>query len=282
MGLLLTVGLLGDADRNSTWEQYLRPHPSVAKVVLTKNLKAVGKVDACIILNDKDALQQAYTLLRQGIHCFIVGKLPTDLPMLIRLQQTVEEGGSILQFANWSYFNPVSLWMLEQVPKPRIMHFSREVNSKHSDAGTKLDLLWLDDMALAIRWVNSGVYKIETQSVGSPTQTISRNTYIQFDNGTTASLFHTRHATENRHIRYVSDERMILESNVIEKNVTSTFYHEKDLIIDNKSFTQELPASQAINRFLKSILMHSKSDYGIYDLVRLVRTIAKSNASISK
>src|SRR5690606_14690516 len=247
MGLLLTVGLLGDADRNSTWEQYLRPHPSVEKVVLTKTLKAVGKVDACIILNEKDALQQAYTLLRQGIHCFIVGKLPTDLPMLTRLQQTVEEGRTILQFANWSYFNPVSLWMMEQIQKPRVLHFSREVNYKKAEAGTKLDHLWIEDMALALRWVNSGVYKIEAQSVGPQTQTISRNTYIQFDNGSSASLFHTLHATENRHVRYITDDRMILETNVIEKNVTSTFYQDKDLIIENKSFAQELPASQAIN-----------------------------------
>jgi hypothetical protein len=283
MAHFLTVGLLGDADRNSTWEQYLRPHPSVEKVVLTKSVKAIGNVDACIILNDLDALQQAHQLIKQGIHCFLVGKLPTDLPTLIKVQNVAEEAGTILQFANWSYFNPASLWMIDQMPKPRVIHFDRQVSSKSVDTSLRIDLLWIEDLALIMRWVNSGVFKIECQSVSTPLQTLTRNTWVQFDNGSTASMFHTLHANTDRHTRFATNEHGMLEADVLAKTVTATYFSDNKVMSrDEKSFQNELPAGQALNRFLKAIQMKSRSEYGIHDVVRLIRTVAKSNATVSK
>lgn len=282
MAQLLTVGLLGDADRNSTWENYLRPHPSVEKVVLTKSVKAVGKVDACIILNESEALQNTYTLMRQGIHCFVVSRLPTDLPMLTRLEHIAEEAGTVLQFANWAYFNPVSLHMQEQVSKPRLLHVTRELSSKTYDSSIKLDHLWIEDLSLILRWINSGVFRIEVQSIATPVKTHTRNTWVQFDNGTTATMFHTLFSSDNRHVRYASDDKMILEANILAKSMKSTFHDVSEDITEFKEFNDELPASQAVNRFLKAIIMKNRSEYGIHDLVRLMRTIAKSNATVSK
>jgi hypothetical protein len=279
MAQLLTVGLLGEPDRISAWEQYLRPHPSVGKVVLTKDLKALGSIDACIILDEQDALSHAYNLGRQKVHVFIVGKLPTDLPMLIRLQNTIEESRSVLQFSNWSYFNPVSLWMLEHLPRPRLLHTTREVTNSVNDPHLKLDNLWIEDLALTLRWINSGIHKIDTHMVQIGDSTLSRNTWIQFENGTTATLFHSMQAQNNRHVRYAYDDRITLEANVIEKNVIATYINNDETFVENKSFAKDLPANQAITRFLKAIQMQSKAEYGIYDVLHLVRCMAKGNSS---
>lgn len=279
MAQLLTVGLLGEPDRISTWEQYLRPHPSVGKVVLTKDLKALGSIDACIILDEHDGLSHAYSLARQGIHVFIVGKLPTDLPMLIRLQNTIEESRSVLQFSNWSYFNPVSLWMLEHLPRPRLLHTTREVTNTVADPHLKLDNLWIEDLALTLRWINSGIHKIDTHMIPLGDSTFSRNTWIQFENGSTATLFHSMQAQSNRHIRFAFDERIMLEANIVDKNVIGTYIDNDETFIENKSFTKELPADQAIARFLKAIQMQTKAEYGIYDVLHLVRSMAKANSS---
>lgn len=279
MAQLLTVGLLGEPDRISTWEQYLRPHPSVGKVVLTKELKALGSIDACIILDEVDALNHAYSLSRQGIHTFIVGKLPTDLPMLIRLQNTVEESRSVLQFSNWSYFNPVSLWMMEHLPRPRLLHTTRQVTNQNPDPHLKLDNLWIEDLALTLRWIRSGIHKMETHSVQTGETTVCRNTWVQFDNGTTATLFHTTQAQVNIHTRFAFDERITLEAGIIEKKITATYKNGQESYVDSKSFEQELPANQAITRFLKAIQMQTKAEYGIFDVVHLVRAMAAANSS---
>ena len=283
MAQLLTVGLLGDADRNSTWEHYLRPHPSVEKVVLTKSIKAIGKVDACIILNDHEALQHALTLTKQGVHCFLVGRISTELPALVRLQHLSEEAGTTLQFANWSYFNPVSLWMIEKLPKPGIVHINRHVSSKSLDATVKLDHHWMEDLALVMRWMHSGVYRFECNSVALPHQTITRNTWIQFDNGATASMHHTLHAAADRHVRFASNDSCLLEADILKKSATATYFAQTGSpTVETHDFADELPVAQALNRFLKAILMKSRSEYGIHDVVRFVQTIAKSNATVSK
>jgi len=279
MARLLTIGLLGEPERSSTWEQYLRPHPSVGKVVLTKELKALGNIDACIILDEQDSLNHAYSLGRQGIHVFIIGKLPTDLPMLIRLQNTIEESRSVLQFSNWSYFNPVSLWMMEQLPRPRMLHTSREVTNAVNDPHLKLDNLWIEDLALTLRWVNSGIHKMDTNMVQIGDATLSRNTWVQFENGTTATLFHAMQAQANTHTRFAFDDRITLEANVIDKNVIATYVNNDDTFVEKKSFAKERPANQAITRFLKAIQMHSKAEYGVYDVLHLVRSMAKGNSS---
>ncbi len=283
MAQLLTVGLLGDADRNSTWEHYLRPHPSVEKVVLTRSIKAIGKVDACIILNDHEALQNALTLTKQGVHCFLVGRIPTELPALIRLQHLSEEAGTTLQFANWSYFNPVSLWMIEQLPKPGIVHINRQVSYKSMETPVSLDHYWMEDLALVLRWLHSGVYRFECNSVAQPQQTITRNTWIQFDNGATASMHHTLYASSDQHLRFASSDSCLLEADILKKSATATYYAQTGTpSVESLDFTDELPATQSLNRFLKAIQMRSRSEYGIHDVVRLVQTIAKSNATVSK
>jgi hypothetical protein len=279
MAQLLTVGLLGEPDRISTWEQYLRPHASVGKVVLTKDLKALGSIDACIILDEQEGLSHAYSLARQRIHVFFVGKLPTDLPMLIRLQNTIEESRSVLQFSNWSYFNPVSLWMLEHLPRPRLLHTTREVMNTFADPHLKLDNLWIEDLALTLRWINSGIHKIDTHMIQVGNYTLSRNTWIQFENGATATLFHTMQAESNRHVRFAFDERIILEANILDKNVIGSYIDNDETFKENRSFTKELPADQAISRFLKAIQMQTKSEYGVHDVLHLVRTMAKANSS---
>ncbi len=280
MAKRLSIGILGDPQRGSVWEQYLRPHPTVSQVVITEKLSVLGSVDACIILDEQDPLHAAEALAKEGVHLFLVGRLPSDLPALIRLQHTIEEIGSVLQFSNWAYFNPLSLWMMEQIPRPRIIHCHREIDETQSDAGVKLDNLWIEDLALVLRWIDSGIHRLETQYTRNGDLTLSRNTYVQFDNGTSASLFHTLFSRTHRHLRYANDDKTTIEADILGKSVHMVRSMPPDRIFETKTFSQELAANQAVSRFLKSIQMRQRAEYGIFDMVRLVKAIVAANSSI--
>lgn len=277
----LTIGLLGEPDRLTAWEQYLRPHPSVGEVVLTQNVLALGDIDACIILDDVDPLSYAFTLARQGVHIFVVGKLPTDLIALKRLQFTAEESSTIMQFSNWAYFNPVTLWMMEHITRPRLIHIIREVPLQIAqESHANLENLWIEDLSLAMKWVDSGVHRMDTQTIATDSGGIAKNAYIQFDNGASASFFLSMQSNEHRHNRYIYDQKVSLEANILAKSATLRHLEQAHLPPETRNFTKELPANQAINRFLKSIQMKRPSEYGIYDIVRLVKTITSTKSTV--
>jgi hypothetical protein len=279
----LTIGLLGEPERLNAWEQYLRPHPSVGEVVLTQNVLALGKIDACIILDEHDPISYAFTLARQGVHIFIVGKLPSDLPSLKRLQFTAEESRVVMQFSNWAYFNPVTLWMMEHVARPRMIHITREIPKSQADENlVKLDNMWIEDLSLVLKWIDSGVHRLDTQEIPTEGGIIARNAYIQFDNGASASFFLSTHANEQRHQRFVYDQNVAVEADILAKKASVWHIAHPELPVEQRTFSKELAANQAINRFLKSMQMKRISEYGIYDVVRLMKIVSSSKGNESR
>lgn len=274
----LTIGLLGEPGRAVAWEGYLRPHPSVAEVVITSRSEALGPVNACIILSDKQPLQEAIKLAKSGIHVFLVGKLPLELPSLLQLLEIVEESRTVAQFSNWAYFNPVSLWMMDLMPRPRILHCSREVPppGEHDEPG-RLDTMWVEDLSLIMKWVNSGVHRFETQSVESDGIPTSRQAFLKFDNGATATFHLTISSGSPRHMRFAADNYGRLEADILSKqgvHIPGSLVNLTSPVV-NKDFSGEIPAQYAITRFLKSIHMKRPSEYGIFDAVQLARTLAR-------
>jgi len=75
----MKVGIVGDAKRAVAWEKHLRPHRIVKEVELCAHINEVGKVDACLLIDDTD---QNLDLLLEGIHqgfnCFLISRPPTN------------------------------------------------------------------------------------------------------------------------------------------------------------------------------------------------------------
>lgn len=281
MAGLLRIGILGEPDRTAAWEKYLRIHPSVSEVVLTNAITALGDIHACILLDETDALTNALHFARHGIHVFLVTRIPTDLPALIRLQNTVEESRTIAQFANWAYFNPASLWMIEQIPRPRMLHVYREIPVQHArEHQLRLDNLWIEDLSLMLKWVDSGVHRMETQSMVHDQETIFRHGFIQFDNGTSATFALTLKSSNLQHKRLIFDSNTVMEADIIARKVYLNRNIPNVLPYEARDFSNELPVQQSITRFLKAIQMRSQAEYGIFDVVRLVRTLAAAKTTL--
>jgi hypothetical protein len=279
----LSIGLLGDPERTAAWEQYLRPHPTVREVVVTHDLNALGNVNACILLGTETLLGKATQLAREGIHTFLVGRLSTDLPSLIRLMNTAEESRTIVQFANWAYYNPVSLWMMDEIQRPRILHTLREIPAPLDDGATiRLDELWLEDLSLALKWMNSGVHNFETDVLHSSDKIIARHAWLKFDNGSTASFHVTLSNGPQRHMRFASDDKIRFEADITAKSAVRLLNSNDTAQTETRSFNREIPANHAISRFLKSIVMKRPSEYSIYDLVHLARTLANAKTRLSR
>jgi hypothetical protein len=279
----LSIGLLGEPERTAAWESYLRPHPTVREVVVTSDLNALGNVNACIILSSDTLLGKATQLAREGIHTFLVGRLSTDLPSLIRLMNTAEESRTIVQFANWAYYNPVSLWMMDELPRPRMMHTLREIPFPLEE-GTplRLDEMWLEDLSLTLKWINSGVHTFETDIINTAGKTIMRHAWLKFDNGSTASFHLSMTNSVPRHLRFASDEKTRFEADITAKSATRVMLGDGYDQFETREFNREIPASHAISRFLKSIVMKRPSEYGIYDLVHLARTLANAKTRLNR
>jgi hypothetical protein len=277
----LRIGILGEPDRTLAWEKYLRIHPSVAEVVCTTAIPALGDILACILLDESDALNNAIHFARHGLHVFLVCRIPTDLPMLIRLQHTVEESHSVAQFVNWAYFHPISLWMMEQMPRPRVLHSYREVPLQHvRDHTLRLDNLWLEDLSLVLKWVDSGVHKIESHTVVQANETVCRHAWLQFDNGTSATFSLSQKSASLQHKRLAFDTNTTIEADIIARKIHLNRTQQDTLPYEVRDFTSELPVQQAITRFLKAIQMRRAAEYGIFDVVRLARTLAAAQTTL--
>jgi hypothetical protein len=279
----LSIGLLGEPERTAAWEQYLRPHPTVREVIVTNDLNAMGSVDAAIIIGTDALLGKATQLTRNGIHTFLVGRLTTDLPALIRLMNTAEESRTSVQFSNWAFYNPVSLWMMDELPRPRMMHSVREIPYPlENGAPVRLDEMWLEDLSLSIKWLNSGVHSFDTDLIQSSGKTIARHAWVKFDNGSTASFHVSLSNGPQRHMRFASDNKIRFEANVTAKSVVRILLTQDNHQVESRSFSREIPANHAISRFLKCIVMKKSSDYGIYDMVHLARVLANAKIHLNR
>lgn len=275
----MKVGIVGDATRTVAWEKHLRPHGIVSEVNLVPSISDLGKLDACLILDDSlnnlDNLLQAIQL---GYNCFLIAKQPTDSIKLEKIHRATKESGVKVQFSHWPSLAPATQWMMDEINRPHFLHITRYVaRSTLVDPVNEFKNLWIDELGLCIKWINSGVHHIEAQSVWmDKSNPISIHLFLRFDNGSTASIIVYVSAHESQHHRLACSKSEVLDCNVPTQSIRVGRLNDGGhLFFGKQIFDPAQAAEKAALLFLKSIQLNTETSYSSYDALQLANQIQK-------
>ncbi len=275
----MKVGIVGDASRTVAWEKHLRPHSIVQEVDLCPSLKEVGDVDACLILDDSpNNLDVLLDGIHNGLNCFLITKQPTDVPKLDRIHRAAREAGVFVQFSHWPTLAPATQWMMDKISKAQFIHITRQLNrSQLVNPQEEFRGLWIDELGLCLKWIDSGVHHIEAKMMKlDDNNPISIHLFLRFDNGSTASIFVYAAAEENQHHRVVCNRNQVLDCHVPSQTIRVGRLNDGNHLFFNKqSFDPATAAEKSALLFLKSVQLKSESAYTSYDALNLAQNVAK-------
>lgn len=281
----MKIGIVGSAERVVAWEKNLRPHQSVSEVIIARTLEDLGKVDACILIDDSETQLETLTkAVKSGLHSFLVSKLPLDTSQIEKIYHASEESNVTVQFSHWPSLAPASQWMSQKIPKPRFIHIVREIS--HTDFMERsfdLDYFWIDELALCIKWIDGATHQIDVKRADL---NINRggaiHLFVRFDSGATAGIFVSTASAENYHKRVVSDQSYILDCDVLNQSVRAGQSNDEGhLFFEKKMFDSTRAAELASTQFLKAIQLRKSTPFGVYDLLKTLNVIDKINRKIS-
>lgn len=275
----MKIGIVGPADRAVAWETHLRHHQSVSEVEIAAKLREIGKVDACLIIDDSDQnLQHLLKAIQVGYHSFLIAPLPTDNEMVEKVYHAAEEANVHLQFAHWPTLAPASQWMSQRIRKPTFLQVIREINhTKFMEMGYDLDYFWIDELAFCLKWIDGAVHHIEIKKAGLPqTEDCAIHLFLRFDSGATAAVYVNTCAPEDRHNRFAADQSFLADCDVLSQTVRlgkntsgSSIYFEK------QTFDPSQTAEKAVTLFIKAIQLNKRTPFNGYDAWQLCLTIDK-------
>lgn len=275
----MKVGIVGDATRGLAWEGHLRPHSIVRQVDLVSSLSDLDSVDACFILDESpknlDVLLEG---IHKGFNCFFIAKPPTDTSKLERIHRAAKEAGVLVQLAHWPTLAPATQWMMDKIARPGFIHIEKEVNRNQLvDVEHEFRHLWIDELGLCLKWIDSGIHHIEAKQVHlSEGHPIVIHLFLRFDSGASASINVYVGASENHHKRLISNKKVILECNVPAQTIKLGRINESDrLFFEKQVFDPATAAEKAALLFLKSIQLNKQSAYNNYDALRLAVYVEK-------
>ncbi len=275
----MKIGIAGDASSGLAWEQHLRPHSIVRQVDLTPNLADLDNVDACFILdNSPNNLDLLLEGVQKGFNIFFIAKQPTDISKLEKVHSAAKEAGVMVQFAHWPTLAPATQWMIDKINKPNFIHIEKEINrSQIIDAQTEFDYLWIDELGFCLKWIDSGIHNIEAKKITlQDTLPIAIHLFLRFDNGATASINVYSGASENNHMRLISNKSTFLECNVPSQTVKLGRVSDSNrLYFEKQVFDPSTAAEKAALLFLKSIQLNKETAYTSYDALQLAIHIDK-------
>jgi len=282
----MKVGIVGRADRAVAWEKHLRPHKSVSEVIIANKLNGVGKVDACLLLNEsEDRLQQLLKAVKIGYHTFLIAPLPIKTALVEKVYHAAQESNVLLQFSHWPTLAPASKWMAKKVSKPSFIQIIREVSHpEFLESDHDFNYYWIDELAFCLRWVNSAVHHIDLKTVElSGNRLYALHMFLRFDSGATANIYINTASAKTRHNRLAANNNFILDCNVVEQTVRqgeeNTNGH---LYFDKQSFDATKAAELSALEFLKSVQMNRQTIYNGYHLLELTKTIDKIKKRLAR
>lgn len=281
----MNIGIVGTAERAVAWETNLRPHRSVSEVVIAPSLNDLGKVDACILIDDSDSkLDTLMKAVKAGYHSFLVSQLPLDTARVEKIYHASEESNVMVQFSHWPTLAPASQWMFQTVQKPRFIHIIREIS--HTDfleRNFNLDYYWIDELAFCIRWIDGATHHVDVKRADLNIKKGGAiHLFLQFDSGATAGIFVTTASAENHHKRVGADRSFILDCDVLSQKVRAGRSNgEGHLFFDKKVFDASTSAELASTLFLKAIQLRKPTAFGAYDLFRTLKVVDKINRKIT-
>lgn len=271
----MKVGIIGPAKRAVAWENHLAGHRSVSEIVIAADIDKATAIDACVLLHDD--LNEALQAIKNGIHCFIVAKLPTDIAAIERLYYTSEEAGVRLQFSHWSTLSPAAQWISNQIPAPSFIQTNHWIDHTYFlENDITLHSLLIDDLAYCLKYINSSVHQISHNNSKLSSNPIATHLMLRFDNRSTACIYINTAADENHHQRFISDNNFLIDYEVKPQRIRmGRKSNEGPLFFDHKKFDPSTTAEQAVIKFLKAIQLKKPTLYNGYDLLHLAKTIKK-------
>lgn len=282
----MKVGIVGDAKRAVAWEQHLRPHQIVKEVELCPAIKEVGKVDACLLIDESDnKLDLLLEGIQQGLNCFLISRPPTNTEKLEKVYRATKEAGVHVQFSHWPTLAPATQWMMDRMQRPSFLSITREVNyTQFINAEEEFRQFWIDELGFCLKWVDSGIHHIEAKQISIENKhTIGIHIFLRFDNGTTADIRVYTGASENTHKRIASTKQEVLECNVPSQTIRIGRLNSGDhLFFDKQSFDPVKAAEKAALLFLKSVQMRQEPPYTSYDAYQLSLQIEKIQKRLSQ
>ncbi|HLR77150.1 MAG TPA: hypothetical protein VK106_05780 [Balneolaceae bacterium] len=279
----MKVGIIGPADRALAWEKHLAGHPFVSEIIIAANLQKIGPVDACLLLSETDAnTQQTLAALKKGLHTFLISNLPLNLKTAEKLYFASNEASVRLQFSHWPTLAPASQWIANKIPKPSFLQIVREItHSTFLESNSTHKAFWIDELAYCLKSINSTVFQISYNCSRLSGKTIATHILLQFDNGSTASIYINTAAESDSHRRYISDINYGIETKVAAQEIRiMRRLNEEPLFFERKKFDPATAAEQAVVKFLKAIRLKKVTLYNGYDLLQLNKTIEKIKAKV--
>ncbi|MDX1618185.1 MAG: hypothetical protein R3224_05330 [Balneolaceae bacterium] len=280
----MKIGIVGSAERAVAWEKNLRPHQSVSEVIIAKNLKDLGTIDACILIDDSETQLDTLTdAVKAGYHSFLVSKLPLDRTRIEKIYHASEESNVTVQFSHWPSLSPATQWMSQKVTKPRFIHIVREIaHTDFMERDFEFDYYWIDEVALCISWIDGATHQVDVKRTELDTDKGGAiHLFLRFDSGATAGIFVSTASPRNYHKRVVSDHTFMLDCDVQSQNVragqASGAGH---LFFEKKVFDPSRSAELASTQFLKAIQLKHSAPFGAYDLLRTLHVVDKANKRI--
>lgn len=281
----MKIGIVGAADRAAAWENHLRPHRSVSEVIITAELKDLGDVDACFLLDSSPA-DSGYllTAIKNGLHTFLIAPLPTGQAFAEQIYHAAEEANVLVQFSHWPTFAPASQWMQQQIKKAAFAQINREIShTRYIESEHHLRHFWVDELALCLKWMNATVHHVEVKKTGLNGNDGAIHLFLRFDSGATAGIFVFTAAGNDRHSRVIADQFLIAECDVLKQTVRmGRKGQENHLFFERKDFDASQAAKLATVQFLKSVQLNKPTLYNTYDLLQLSAVIAKTEERLDK
>ncbi|MAL18974.1 MAG: hypothetical protein CL670_04730 [Balneola sp.] len=282
----MKVGIVGDAKRAVAWEKHLRPHRIVKEVELCAHINEVGKVDACLLIDDTD---QNLDLLLEGIHqgfnCFLISRPPTNTQKLEKIYRATKEAGVHIQFSHWPTLAPATQWMMDRMSRPSFLSITREVNyTQFLNKQEEFQQFWVDELGLCMKWVDSGIHHVEAKEVSiEGKHVVGSHIFIRFDNGTTSDIRIYTGAADNTHQRIASSKQEVLECNVPSQSIrVGRLNSGGNLYFEKQTFDPAKSAEKAALIFLKAIQMNQEPPYNSYDAYQLSLQIEKIQKRLSQ
>lgn len=277
----MIVGIVGDTERAMAWEQHLRPHQIVQEVDVCTNIEDVGKVDACLLVDDSESnLNTLLECIQKGLNCFLISKAPTDNLLLEKIHRAAKEAGVLVQFSHWPTLAPATQFMMDRISRPAAISIFREVNyTQWINTEEDFAPLWIEELGLCIKWMNSGIHHLEAKEVRLDQQLpLLMHIFLRFDNGSTSDINIYTGASENRHQRIVANKQEVLECDVRSQRVrVGRINASNHLFFDKQTFDPSQAAEKAALLFLKSIQMNRETSYSAYDAYQLSLEVERVN-----
>ncbi|WP_421773701.1 hypothetical protein [Gracilimonas sp.] len=282
----MKVGIVGDAKRAVAWEQHLRPHRIVQEVELCPSITEVGKVDACLLIDETEHnLDILLEGIQLGLNCFLISRQPTNTQKLEKIYRATREAGVHVQFSHWPTLAPATQWMMDRMSRPISLSISREINyTQFLSTGEEFRHFWIDELGLCLKWIDSGIHHVEAKAINlEGKHPITIHIFLRFDNGSTADIRIYTGAAESTHKRIASTKQEVLECNVPSQDIRiGRLNSGNHLFFEKQSFDPAKSAEKTALLFLKSIQMDRETPYTAYDAYQLSLQIESIEKRLSQ